>query len=510
MAANLFIIEAPGKRRSMFDVLRRAGVRDMDIEATVGHIGGNPDGFKPLSVDGEYRETAYRIKPEKEMLALRMAAKAAEARRIYLATDDDQEGDVIARDVWGLCIHPEHRHKVLRLRLKALSQAEVQAALRDAKPFDPLMAAQGDARRIIDRLIGSLSGEDGAVGRVQGSLLIALAEQRPVVGVVTHRLASMDGRGDFFAKQPVFAGSPLPEVLQIEDGVPVEASTRARMADGPWNHDQILLSASLRTGATLDEVSRIMQALYEKGRLSYPRAKDRAVTPESLRRIGMVARANGAMFRQDLFGAVRDMAGAHGHEAPNPMVLDVPLNRPFGMLTLEDQVLVTVTQNLIDHGVEGRYDVPKVAGLPPHAQQLNWGRLAAVGTRLWEVPGERAGFQRWTQEQSLLHFMSKNGLGRPSTIVAHIDKFLTRGLVTQAFDLTGKGRDWAANVATAIGYRNSSKLIEEYIENNRKMPSDMVADMVELFDLRNVKAAVEQQLELADHEQSEIPAGFVP
>lgn len=511
MAANLFIIEAPGKRRSMFDVLRRAGVRDIEIEATVGHLGTNPEGFKPLAVDAQYREMAYRIKPDKEHLALRIAAKAVEARRIYLATDDDQEGDVIARDALNFCIPEEHRHKAVRLRLKALAQSEVQAALRDAKPFDEMMAAQGDARRIIDRLIGSLSGDAGAVGRVQGSLLLALAEQSPVVGVVTHTLAAADGKGDFVAKVPVFAGQPVPQAVALGKEVLVDSTSKAKMAQAPWNHDQIILASSLRTGATLDAVQRAMQKLYESGRMSYPRAKDTAIAPESARRLGMVARANGAMFRQDLFTAVRAATGAYAHEAPNPTVLDVPVNRAFGMMPLEEQVLVILTQNLIDNGIEGRFDRPQVGALPEGLRDLNWGRLTPVGTRLWESAPEQAGFQAWSREQSLLHFMAKNELGRPSTVINHIDKFLTRGLVTQAFDLTSKGKDWATNVATVLGYRNVSKLIEEYIENNRNSPSQMVSDMVELFDLRSVKTAVEQQMELAnEHEQNEISAGYVP
>ena len=82
---------------------------------------------------------------------------------------------------------------------------------------------------------------------------------------------------------------------------------------------------------------------------------------------------------------------------------------------------------------------------------------------------------------------------------------------TARFQSNTKGKDWATNVATVLGYRNVSKLIEEFIENNRNSPSQMVSDMVELFDLRSVKTAVEQQMELAnEHEQNEISAGYVP
>lgn len=507
MASNLFIIEAPGKRRQLFDVLRRAGVRDIDIEATIGHLCANPEGFKPLAVDRRYRETAYRIRPDREVLAAGIAHKASQAQRIYLATDDDQEGDVIARDVLAFCVPDEHRHKVLRLRLKGLAQAEVATALRSAKPFDQGLAARGDARRVIDRLIGSLSGDAGAVGRVQGSLLLALAEQRPVVGVVTHTMSASDGRGDFMARAPVFAGQPVPEGVRLDGKALVGCTAPGTMAAGPLNHDQIVLAASLSTEASIGAVSKAMQGLYERGRLSYPRAKDCAISAESLKRLGMMARANGAVFRADLFVGVRQANGEHAHEAPNPLVLDVPVNRSFDLLPLEEQVLVTISQNLIDAGLESRVERPVASAIPPELQGLNWVRQVAVGTRLWDAAPVEAGFKGWSREQSLLHLMMKNGLGRPSTIVHHVEKFLTRDLVTQAFDLSRKGQVWAANVATVLGYRNVSNLIETYIENNRKPSSEMVRDMVELFALQSVKTAVEQQQELESDEDHAIPAG---
>lgn len=510
MAANLFVIEAPGKRQGLFEVLRRASVRDIDIEATVGHLCANPDGFKPLGIDSQYRETGYRIRPDRERLAASIAAKASDAKRIYLATDDDQEGDVIARDVLRFCIPEEHRHKAVRLRLKALSQAEVQAALRDAQPFDEMMAEQGDARRIIDRLLGSLSDRDGAIGRVQGSLLVALANQRPVVGVVTHTLASVDGKADFIAKTPVFAGQEAPVPIEIDRAVAVASAERTTVGLGPMNHDQILLAASMRTGAGLDDVSKAMQRLYEKGRMSYPRAKDCAISRESLKRLAMVGRANGAAFRADLFEGVRDVAGAHAHEAPNPMVLDVPVNRNFDLLTLDEQVLVILTRNLLEAGVEARIERPNTLALAPGVQAMDWHRVTAVGTRLWEGEKDVAGLQRWTKEQSLLHFMMKQGLGRPSTVVSHVNKFLTRDLVTQDFDFTKKGQQWYANTGAKIGYRNLSVLIEDFIDKHRNMSSEVVSDMVKLFELHTVKYVVEQQSEAEIHEDIEIHTEFIP
>lgn len=510
MATSLFIIEAPGKRKGMSNMLWRAGLRDVEVMATVGHIGTNPAGFKPLAVDAEYQEMAYRLKPEKERLAADIGRAANEAKRIYIATDDDQEGDVIARDVLRFCIDEDDRSKALRVRLKALAPSEVQTALAAAAPFEELSAARGDARRIIDRLIGSMSNDNGAIGRVQGSLLLMLQEQHPVTGVMTYSLKADDDKGNWIAKVPVFAGQPVPEQSEIDGLASVGRSVMATLAGHVMNHDEILLSASMATGKGIIEVSKAMQGLYERGEMTYPRAKDSAITQDAFRRLQAIARINGAGFDPSRFKSIREPGGEHAHESPNPMALNLPLNRSFAMMSLEEQVLVHVARNLIDCGIPCQLETPRLmdlAALPSDAANLSWHRITPTGERLWESAPPQAGFQGWSKEQSLLHFMSRNGLGRPSTIVHHIDKFLTRELVDDSFEFTAKGREWCHNVGEIFEHKNISKMIEEYIDNHKKPPSEMVADMIEICGLNSVGSAVQQQRFEQNDEDFEISAG---
>ncbi|WP_240533994.1 toprim domain-containing protein [Aeromonas veronii] len=70
-----------------------------------------PGGLQAACGRFEYRETAYRLKPDKERLAAEIGKAAKAAKRIYIATDDDQEGDVIARDVLRFCLDEEDRSR---------------------------------------------------------------------------------------------------------------------------------------------------------------------------------------------------------------------------------------------------------------------------------------------------------------------------------------------------------------------------------------------------------------
>lgn len=520
MPKHLFIIEAPGKRKMLAHVLRQSGLFDVEVMATVGHLGANPEGFNPLAVDGEYRETQYHLKPDRVRLAAEIGEVAEKSTHIYLASDDDQEGDVIARDILRFCLPDALHDKVRRVRLRALSPGEVRQALDNAAPIEPLAAARGDARRTLDRLIGSLSNERGAVGRVQGSALRLLSTQRPVVGVATHTLACADGGAPFVAQAPVYAGSPKPITFGANaDEVTVRVGSRETgvLATQALNHDEIVLSASLVTGAEPAAIGKAMQGLYERGKMSYPRAKDHGITPDALRRLQAIARTHGAAFDPGLVTAVREADGAYAHEAPNPLVFDLPLNRALALMTLEDQVLVHLTRNLLDVGMAATVERPlmaDLAALPREAQCLNWCRVTPAARRLWVEKAPVAGIKLWTKPQSLLHFMSHHGLGRPSTILNHVDKFLNRGLVTEDFDLTRVGHEWCNQIIELFGHQNISAMIENYIDQHCDAPEFMVAEMVKLCGLSAVETTVRDNnpydLDENRNEATEITAGAFP
>ena len=487
MAESLVIIEAPGKRAGLSDVLWRAGMRGFEVLATAGHIAANPARLTPLGITSSFRETAYAIREDRQAACERIREAAQNtAGRIYLATDDDQEGDVIARDVWRMVIAPEDRARALRVRLRALSPDEVQSAFEAAAPFDPLSAAKGDARRVLDRLVGALSSAEGAVGRVQGSLLLALAQQKPVVGVATFMATADDGGGPWIAQRPVHAGEAPPEPELLDVGLPVGSSVESTVGTRPMNYGEIVLSASVETGAEIADVAKAMQTLYERGQMTYPRSSAQALSVDSARRLEVIAKMNGAAFDAERFTAVRAMGLEleHGHEAPNPAAFDIPLNRDAALLSLPEQVMVHIARNLVDCGVRCTLEQPALGSLqklPDGLAGLPWHRKTEMGVRLYPVVVPEAGFKPWTQEQSLLHLMHKNGLGRPSTVVEHVNKFVARGLVDAEFELTAKGRDWCANVGQLFQHQNLARLVEEYLEAHREPAALMVADMVEKF-----------------------------
>lgn len=496
MTNNLFIIEAPGKKRLLQDLLKKAGIRDAEVVATVGHICKNPEHLNPISIDADYKETAYGLDPSKERLCHEIMAAAKQAKKIYIATDDDQEGDVIARDVAMYCIDDNDRNKAFRMRLKALVPSEVGSSMSQAKPIGFNDAARGDARRIIDRLIGGLSEGQVPVGRVQGSLLLMLGKQQPVLGVKTFCMESKDGRGLWIAKCPIFSKEEIPENTVVECSASVGCSHISTVSGTVMNYNEILLAASLSLNESVTDVSRSMQSLYENGRLSYPRSKANSITPESFNRLQAIASISGAGFDISKFNHVRAGDDKQAHEAPNPQTIDIPINRDISMMTMDEKVLVHITRNLIECGIPCKYEEPcheDVSSLPLPMQSLEWHRVAPLGQRLWEDKPNEPGVQLWTLEQSMLHFSNYNQMGRPSTIVSHLQKFLGRGLINKELSLSEKGKQWHEQIDNLFGSKNISKIIETYLDINDQAPSKMVSELISLCGLESVGTFIKQQ-----------------
>lgn len=202
--APLVVIEAPGKQVAIQAAFAALGMV-VDVRATKGHLLSGPDSLFPLAIaindDGEYEDVRRVRDPNRvrELLA------AADGRHVYVATDDDAEGHVIARDVAQVVASVASG--VERILLRRLDPKGVEQALEQRGPVKAAHAVPGDARRMLDRWIGHTFTRPGKpVGRVQTALLRALSEQEPIVGHVVLALPSADGK-PWAARVPVTAST---------------------------------------------------------------------------------------------------------------------------------------------------------------------------------------------------------------------------------------------------------------------------------------------------------------
>lgn len=146
--SKLLIVESPGKIKKISEYLGK----DYVVEASVGHI----IDLKPddMSVDLETFEPTYKVYPNKTNVVdkLEKAAMRVGKDNVYLAADEDREGEMIA---WS-CARELKLKKPKRIVFNSITAKELKNAVANPKEIDQNMVKAQQARRILDRLAGYL------------------------------------------------------------------------------------------------------------------------------------------------------------------------------------------------------------------------------------------------------------------------------------------------------------------------------------------------------------------
>ncbi len=483
---NLFIIEAHGKRKALQELLGKIGV-EATVEATKGHLYSMPSELQPLGIDSGFREFKRElIIPD---IAERIRAAAAEAKNVYVATDADQEGDVIAWDVAELIsdIHPEP----YRVRLKGMDEDSVRAALDETTLVNKRDAVAGRTRAIVDRMIGSVFSRDGvSVGRVSTGLLGLVKDSPPCTRRVRLVAPSKDQGRPWVAETDVVAPLDMTTADRLVKvrfpPLDVGRTASKPYTKPPANMGDIMVRAGDELDMSPSEAASSLQKLYEAGRMTYPRAGSRGISRSALRKVHAVLKKSGYEFSAD---KVKDKKPDGVHDAPHPIgsvevQLD-PVKQGF-----EEGLRTLVGRDLIRSGQEHvvQLALGEVAGRHLAAQGFSKPVCDFVATLHWrrEEGPRYPGQESWPKSKMierrmdtvLLEAAVAHGLGRPSTWAGQvindgkkkntgiIDKFLARGLVDDSFALTAKGRQWVAASPPLLLDPRISAYIEEACEKS--------------------------------------------
>src|SRR3989344_651474 len=151
MTKNLVIVESPAKAKTIEKYLGK----DFHVLSSVGHIRSivkkTKDGTPPIDVKNGF-ETQYEVDPEKKktVAELRKAVKTAE--QVWLATDEDREGEAIA---WHLCevlkLDPKTTKRIV---FHEITKSAIEAAVKNPRTVDMHLVQAQQARQILDRIVG--------------------------------------------------------------------------------------------------------------------------------------------------------------------------------------------------------------------------------------------------------------------------------------------------------------------------------------------------------------------
>ena len=146
MQQNLVIVESPAKAKTIEKFLGK----DFKVMSSYGHIRDLKK--KEISIDMDTLEPDYEIPDEKKKLVSELKSNAKKAEKIWLASDEDREGEAIS---WHLCeVLGLDEKNTNRIVFHEITQPAILKAIKEPRHLDMNLVNAQQARRVLDRLVG--------------------------------------------------------------------------------------------------------------------------------------------------------------------------------------------------------------------------------------------------------------------------------------------------------------------------------------------------------------------
>ncbi len=283
MPKNLVIVESPAKARTIAKYLGK----DFKVMSSFGHIRDLPK--KDIGVDLKTFEPTYQIPPDKQKVAKELKTAAKDAT-VWLASDEDREGEAIA---WHVCVLLNlPPAKTNRIVFHEITSSAIKNAVAKPRNIDPKLVDAQQARRILDRLVGyELSPvlwkkvRSGlSAGRVQSVAVRLIVERereikdfKPESSYKVTAVFDADGK-----EVPAELVEKLANDRLAEDflkaintsSFKVSAIVKkpgARSPSAPFTTSTLQQEASRRLGYGVRQTMVLAQRLYENGHITYMR-----------------------------------------------------------------------------------------------------------------------------------------------------------------------------------------------------------------------------------------------
>lgn len=286
MAKNLVIVESPAKAKTIENFLGK----DFRVESSFGHIADLPSSELGINVDGDFRPK-YIVSEDKKAVVKKLATLAKKAETVWLASDEDREGEAIA---WHLKEQLKLKNEnTKRIVFHEITKKAILKAVENPREINYDMVNAQQARRVLDRLVGyelspvlwrKVKGGLSA-GRVQ-SVSVRLIVERERSIQVFQSVAHYKVVAEFLNKEGKFFKATIPKSfdtkVEAEDFLTAVASADFSVADlqkkpakkspaPPFTTSTLQQEASRKLGFTVARTMQVAQRLYEAGLITYMR-----------------------------------------------------------------------------------------------------------------------------------------------------------------------------------------------------------------------------------------------
>ena len=340
MIENLVIVESPAKAKTIEQFLGKG----FTVKSSFGHIRDLEK--KDLGVDIEHNfQPKYEISADKKMVVKELKALAKEAKTVWLASDEDREGEAIAWHLFEvLKLKPENTKRIV---FHEITKDAILYAIAHPRNIDKNLVDAQQARRVLDRLVGfevspvlwkkvkpSLSA-----GRVQSVAVRLIVEREREINAfkeqayyrVTGQFATAAHATLKAEVQERFASkeAALAYIEACRDAeftvTSVETKPTIRKPAPPFTTSTLQQEASRKLGLSVSQTMSVAQKLYEHGLITYMRTDSVNLSALAINTAKEVIRTTlGERYSQPRNYATKTKGAQEAHEAIRPTYMNRP------------------------------------------------------------------------------------------------------------------------------------------------------------------------------------------
>ena len=530
MAKNLVIVESPAKAKTIEGFLGK----EFLVKSSFGHI--RDLSKKELGVDiGKGFVPNYEISPDKIKLVKELRKLAEAAEMVWLASDEDREGEAIS---WHLseALHLE-KSKTKRIVFHEITKTAITEAIQNPRSIDLHLVDAQQARRVLDRLVGfelspilwkkvkpSLSA-----GRVQSVAVRLIAERedeiRQFQSTYAYRvtaeftIVNEFGTATFDAELPKrfakkeeaieFLKGCIPASFSVAD---IDMKPAKKSPAPPFTTSTLQQEASRKLGFSVAKTMLVAQQLYESGKITYMRTDSVNLSNLALNMAKeVVTNQYGKEYVKTRQFATKSKGAQEAHEAIRPTYLekssvsgDASQQRLYDLIwkrTLASQMadaelektnvtiaVSTSKENFIAKGEVIRFDgFLKVYMESTDDENVDGEKNMLPPMKKGEPLqlNEMLAIQKFSQqpfrytEASLVKKLEELGIGRPSTYAPTISTIQKREYVVKE-DREGIVRQFAQISLKNGKLKESAKTEKVGFEKGKLFPTD-IGEVVNKF-----------------------------
>ena len=529
MQENLVIVESPAKAKTIEKFLGQ----DFKVMSSYGHIRDLKK--KEISINMDNLNPDYEIPEEKRKLVADLKAKAKKAKTIWLASDEDREGEAIS---WHLCeVLGLDEEKTNRIVFHEITKTAILDAIKHPRHLDMNLVNAQQARRLLDRLVGFKLSP--VLWRKVKPALSAGRVQSVAVRLIVEREREMQA----FKSEPYYRISAVFTILNPKNGemeVKAELDTRfktheealaflekckdasfvvdtvskkpvKRTPAPPFTTSTLQQEAARKLGFSVSQTMMVAQRLYENGFITYMRTDSVNLSKLCLSTSKEeVTKLYGKEYSQTRNFHTKTKGAQEAHEAIRPTdmksmeingtaqekrLYDLIWKRTAASQMADAQMEKTTTEILIQHPTLGTMENKFVA----NGEVITFDGFLKVYRESTEddengqeefsnvLPEMKKGdvlsrqeinaIERFSQgptrysEASLVHKLEELGIGRPSTYAPTISTIQQREYVQKG---EKKSEERTYSIDVLKGNKIVSKEKKELVgsEKGKLLPTD--------------------------------------